>query len=326
MSRVLLIGQGPTATTALESLVKRFEVVGVVRSTIVDGDPVLAVAAAHGITVYRDASMSAIGALVDTLQPQCVVVSSYDRILAPALLTRSQFVNVHYAPLPGYRGRATVNWALINGEAEAAITVHELAPRLDAGAILFQKIVPIEADDTVAALYARLNAIQGQALGPAVEAFLAGDAGRPQNEQDASYACTRLPDDGAIDWSAPTATIDALIRALVAPFPGAFTHLAGERLTVWAARPLVPAPNYVGRIPGRVVAVSKSEGWVDVLTGDGVLRLLQVQREGGVPVPAATVVKSVKATLGLRPLDLLTRIAQLEHQVAQLTEALTLQG
>jgi len=324
--RVLLIGQGPTAATALESLVTRLEVVGVVRSTIVDRDPVLAIAAVHGIPVYRDASVGAIDELVDTLQPQCVVVSSYDRILKPALLARSQFVNVHYAALPHYRGRATVNWALINGEADTAITLHELAPRLDAGDILFQKAVPIEAADTVATLYARLNAIQQQALGCAVEAFLAGTAGQPQDEQDASYACTRLPEDGAIDWSAPTATIDALIRALVPPFPGAFTHVGGERLTVWSARPLVPAPKYVGRIPGRVVAVSRSEGWVDILTGDGVLRVLQVQREGGDPVAAAAVVKSVKATLGLRPVDLLARIAQLEDRIAQLTDALVHTG
>jgi methionyl-tRNA formyltransferase len=321
--RVLLIGQGPTAATALESLVTRLEVVGVVRSTVVDRDPVLAIAATHGIPVYGDASVRAIEALVDTLQPQCVVVSSYDRILAPALLVRSQFVNVHYAALPKYRGRATVNWAVINGEADTAITIHELAPRLDAGAILFQKSVPIEADDTVATLYARLNAIQCQSLGPAVEAFLGGRAGRPQTEKDATYACTRLPDDGVIDWSASTTAIDALIRALVAPFPGAFTHLAGERLKVWAARPLVPAPRYVGRVPGRVVAVSKAQGWVDVLTGDGVLRVLEVQCEDGDRVAAATVIKSVKATLGLRPLDLLARIAQLEQQISQLRQELT---
>ena len=66
-------------------------------------------------------------------------MSSYDRILPPRLLTRCPFVNVHYAPLPECRGRATVNWAIINRRPHTAITVHVLVAELDAGPILFQR-------------------------------------------------------------------------------------------------------------------------------------------------------------------------------------------
>jgi methionyl-tRNA formyltransferase len=319
MPRILLIGQGPTAITALESLVERFEVVGVVRSTIAEGDAVVRLARASGVKVYLDTSMAAIGRLVDSLRPDCVVVSSYDRIFAPALVARCRFVNVHYADLPRYRGRATVNWAVINGEPYTAITIHELAPQLDGGAILFQERVPIGPDDSVACLYDRLNAIQRSALGRTVEAFLDGYCGQPQAETESTYSCTRLPRDGEIDWSRPTREVHALVRALVAPFPGAFTHIAGERLTIWRATPVADAPAYVGRVPGRVVGVSRSNGWVDVLTGDGVLRLLEVQRDGADRVTAATVIRSVKATLGLRSIELLERIRLLEERIAQLT-------
>jgi methionyl-tRNA formyltransferase len=319
MPRILLIGQGPTAITALESLVERFAVVGVVRSTIAEGDPVVQLARARGVKLYLDASTDAIGRLVDSLRPDCVVVSSYDRIFAPALVARCRFVNVHYADLPRYRGRATVNWAVINGEPHTAITIHELVPKLDGGAILFQQRVPIGPDDSVACLYDRLNAIQRDALGRTVEAFLEGDCGQPQIEAESTYACTRLPQDGNVDWSRPAREIHALVRALVAPFPGAFTHIAGERLTIWCAAPVADAPSYAGRIPGRVVGVSRANGWVDVLTGDGVLRLLEVQREGADRVPAATVIRSVKATLGLRSVELLERIRLLEERIAQLT-------
>jgi methionyl-tRNA formyltransferase len=318
MSRILLIGIGPTADTALRSLTARFDVVGVVRRADAR-DPVVQHALEKGIAVFGDTSMAAIERLVTTLRPDCVVVSSYDRILPPALMQQCPFVNVHYAPLPEYRGRATVNWALINGETDVAISIHELVPQLDGGQILFQQRVPIAAEDTVATLYDKLNELQGAALGAAVEGFLGGKAGCPQDQTRATYGCTRLPGDGEIDWSAPTHRIHGLIRALVAPFPGAFTYLNGQRLNVVRSTLLTNPPRYVGRIPGRVIGRSASEGWVDVLTGDGVLRLLEVQSEGGSAVRPATVIASVKTTLGLRHVDLMQRITALEQHVAELT-------
>jgi methionyl-tRNA formyltransferase len=318
MRRVLLIGQGPTAVTALASLLERFEVVGVVRSTADADDPVIRLAMASAVKVHLDASLPAVERLIECLKPDCVVVSSYDRILAPALLQRCRFVNVHYADLPRYRGRATVNWAILNGESHTAISIHELRTQLDGGPILFKQCVPIGPGDTVATLYDRLNAIQQQALGRTVEGFLDGHAGATQVEADATYGCTRLPADGEIDWRRPAREIDALVRALVAPFPGAFTYLAGERLVVWQAEVVADPTLYVGRIPGRVISRSRADGWVDVLTGEGVLRLRHVERAGAGREPAARVITSVKMTLGLGSAELLARIRALEHTVTQL--------
>jgi methionyl-tRNA formyltransferase len=314
---VLLLGLGPTALTALESLAKVFTVLGIVRDPD-DADPVVACATHLGVPVYTETSLAALEELILQLRPGCTVVSSYNRILGPRLLDLCPFVNVHYAPLPRYRGRANVNWALINRELCTAITIHRIAPGLDAGNILFQQLVPIGDTDTVADLYARLNAIQQEVLGETVARFLAGYEGEPQREDEATYGCTRLPEDGEIDWAAPTRQIDALVRALVPPFPGAYTYLQGKRLILWRACPVANPPAYVGRVPGRVIGVSKSDGVVDVLTGDGVLRLAEVQLEGKERVPAAQVIRSVKETLGLRVSHLLNRIASLEAELAQM--------
>jgi methionyl-tRNA formyltransferase len=297
--RILLIGQGPTTQSALDGLSARFEVVGLVRALSAEGcDPVIASAVRRGVDVLTDTTVAAVEAAVDELRPDCVVVSSYDRILPVALLDRCAFVNVHYAPLPRYRGRATVNWAIINGEPETAVSIHVLTPELDAGPILVQERVPIGPHDTVADLYDRLNGIMGATLAGAVERHLDGDPGVPQDEAQASYGCTRLPADGEIDWSGPTHEAYALVRALVDPYPGAFTHCDGARVVVWRAAPAPDPPRWAGRVPGRVVARSAAQGWADVLTGDGVLRLEVVQPEGEERQPAACLIGSLRATLG----------------------------
>lgn len=310
---VLLIGQGPSAESALLSLMTRFDVVAVVRS---HGGAATAVARRHGVRVIEDTTLAAVEAAVRRHVPDCVVVSTYDRVIPAAVLERSRFVNVHYAALPEYRGRAPVNWAIIHGRAETAMTVHVLTPELDAGPVLFQERVPLGAADTVTDVWAKLDDLQLLHLGEAVARHLAGDGGVPQDEAAASYGCTRIPADGAIDWCRPTEEVHALVRALTDPFPGAFSHLEPRRIVIWAATPAPSSRRWVGRVPGRVVARSDREGWVDVLTGDGVLRVETVQAEGDLRRPAADVITSVRATLGLDPAELLERVRALEEALS----------
>jgi methionyl-tRNA formyltransferase len=297
-ARILLLGQGITTLSALQSLLDRFQVVGLVRSGD-STDAAIRLADSSGVSLFPDTSLAGVVHTIGHVEPDAVVVSSYDRILSADLVSTRPFVNVHYAPLPRYRGRATVNWAIINGESSCAISIHSLVPRLDAGGILFQQFVPIGPSDTVTDLYERLNAIQRGELASAVARRLKGDDGQPQDESDATYTCTRLPDDGEIDWSATTEAADRLVRALTDPFPGAFTWLGLRRLVIRRAEPLCE-PRYEGRVPGRVVRIDRSGGAIDVLTGDGVLRLHEVALDDGEePQRAADVITSVRQTLGL---------------------------
>ncbi len=323
MTNVFLIGLGPTTLTALESLIPNCKVQGIVRN--IDrksdtDDPVANLAQQFNIPIFIDTSLSEIKSLILKLQPDCVVVSSYNQILPPELIKLSTFINVHYSPLPQYRGRANVNWAIINDEPCAAITIHKISPELDEGNILFQQIIPIHLDNTVADIYNSLNEIQRQYLGETVVKALHGYEGVPQNNSEATYCCTRLPEDGEINWSTSTRKIDCFIRALVSPFPGAYTYFQAKKLLIWQARPVDNPPTYVGRIPGRIIGRSKSEGYVDVLTGDGVLRIVEVQWEGEERRSAANVIKSVKSTLGLSKSELLNRIQILEEEITKIKE------
>lgn len=320
MANILLIGIGTTTFTALASLMSECNVQGVVRNVDTQSDsddPVVKLAQQAKIPIFSDTSQQEIKSLILKFQPDCVVVSSYNQILPSSLIELSTFINVHYSPLPHYRGRANVNWAIINDEPCAAISIHTISPELDEGNILFQQLIPIRFDDTVADIYDKLNEIQRQYLGQTVVKALNGYEGIPQNSDEATYCCTRLPEDGEINWSDSTRNIDCFIRALVSPFPGAYTYFQAKKLLIWQAKPVDNPPNYVGRIPGRIIGRSKSEGYVDVLTGDGVLRILEVQWEGEEKTAPANVIKSVKTTLGLRMSDLLNRIQILEEQITK---------
>jgi methionyl-tRNA formyltransferase len=313
MDTVLLLGMGPTTLTALESLAPGFRVAGLIRDG--EDDEVLERARALGVPVLSDLSIDGVEQAVARSNPDCVVVSSYDRILPSRILSRCRFANVHYAPLPEYRGRANVNWAIINGEPETAITIHVIAPGLDAGNILYQQRVPIGPDDTIGDLYARLNEVQREVLGETVARYISGFDGAPQDEAAATYGCTRIPADGEINWESTTRQIYALIRALAPPYPGAHTYLNARRVTILRASPLANPPRYVGRVPGRVVGRSRRDGHVDVLTGDGVLRIHEIAADNSAAGPASAVIGSTKQTLGLRAADLLAKIEWLESRL-----------
>ncbi len=323
MRKVLLFGMGPTALYALEGLAERFEVVAIVRDVKPGSegdDEVWKRAEALGIPVVTDITMANVERLTAELRPDCAVVSSYDQVLPPRILALSRFVNVHYAPLPRYRGRAVVNWAVINGETEFAITIHVIAPGLDAGNILYQRRVPIGPDDTVGELYAAWNEHLRADLADVVDRHIDGYEGEKQDESAAVYGCTRVPSDGEINWSDSTDRIYALIRSLGPPYPWAYTFLNTRRIQVTKAEPLRDARSYIGRVPGRIVDRSRASGYVDVLTGDGVLRIHEVIADGLANGPAIAAIKSTRQTLGLRAEDLLPRIEALEEQIRQLVQ------
>ena len=319
MDRVVLIAEGPTGATALESLFECFDVCAVFRKPTMLCDPVATLASEHRIPLIGETSLASVEPTLRRLRPACIVISSYNRLIRPEVLDLCPFINVHYGPLPRYRGRANVNWAILNHESEAAITIHAIDSGLDSGSILFQRFIPIGPNSTVTELYEQLNLIQRQELARSVAKYLAGRPGVPQHGS-ATYCCTRVPDDGEIDWTAPTRDVYAMIRALEPPYPGAYTFFRLQRIIITKAAPVANAPEYVGRVPGRVCSVSLDSGAVDVLTGDGVLRIYEIQDSEGVRARAARLLSSTKDTLGLASRDLLQRIQQLESVVASLVQ------
>ena len=178
---------------------------------------------------------------VGALRPDFVFSFYYRRMLPAAVLglARLGALNMHGSLLPKYRGRAPVNWAVLNGETETGASLHYLVAKPDAGALIDQEAVPIGPDDTAVAVAGRVADAAVAVLGRSLPALIAGTAvGRPLDLAKGSYFGGRKAADGEFSFEWPAARIHNLVRAVAPPFPGAFTRLEGAELRVHSTRRL----------------------------------------------------------------------------------------
>ena len=219
-------------------------------------------------------------AAIAGLAPDFLFSFYFREIVGPDVLglARRGALNLHGSLLPRYRGRCPVNWVLINGERETGVTLHYMEAKPDRGDIVAQRAVPIADDDTALSLNRKLGGAARALLRATYPLLAAGTAPRiPQDHARATRFGGRRPEDGRIAWHRPARRLYDLIRAVTAPYPGAFTIYRGERLFVWWARPLDLGPR-VGA-PGEVVEIRPGAGVV-VAAGSGALLLDRVQLAG----------------------------------------------
>lgn len=145
--------------------------------------------------------------------------------------------NMHGSLLPRYRGRAPVNWAVLNGETETGATLHAMVAKADAGDIIDQERVAIGPDDTAAEVQAAVTKAAVAVLARQIDNLTAGKAPRtPQNSALATYFGRRRPEDGEINWSLTAQQVHNLVRAVTHPYPGAYGKIFGEKTWVWKTR------------------------------------------------------------------------------------------
>jgi len=235
-------------------------------------------AARYGIETLtpEDPAAPELLARLRSTAPEFLFSFYYRRMLSPELLataSRGAF-NMHGSLLPRYRGRAPVNWAVLQGETETGATLHEMVAKPDAGRIVDQEPVPIGPEDLAVDVFRRVTEAAETVMRRSLPELIAGTATfRAQDLSKGSYFGGRRPEDGRIDWRRSAAEIHNLVRAVAPPFPGAFTEIDGARLRIHRTR----------REPGRTApqAVSgpfrEGDAWF-AACGDGtVLRLLEVE-------------------------------------------------
>ena len=175
------------------------------------------------------------------LNPDIILVWSYSMILPPEVIEvpRLGCINLHGGLLPEYRGAHVMQWAIINGENETGATLHYIDEDIDTGAIIADRRFPITKDDDAASVRQKLKYTGIQLLNDSWESIVSGTIlGISQDESKAKYYRLRTPEDGLIDWSMSNTNIYNHIRALVHPWPGAFTLYQEQKIIIWGAKPL----------------------------------------------------------------------------------------
>ena len=209
-------------------------------------------------------------ATLDIGNPGLIFSFYYRSMLPMPLLQRARLgaFNMHGSLLPKFRGRAPLNWAILKGETETGVTLHEMVEKPDAGRIVDQQAVPIGPDESALEVFRRMTEAAELVLRRSLKNLISGKAELRANDlPQGSYYGRRRPEDGRIDWSKSAKEIHDLVRAVAPPFPGAFT----EGMKVHKTR-IEPAKK------PRQQGPYKEDGQWFAGCGDGkVLRLLEVQ-------------------------------------------------
>jgi methionyl-tRNA formyltransferase len=304
--RVVFFGTPEFAVPSLQALLgEGFDVVAVVtqpdkpqgrsRSTTVP-PPVKAAADAEDVPVLQPERPGdpAFLARLRALAPDVGVVVAYGHILKPDLLglPRLGMINLHPSLLPELRGAAPVEWAILNGFKQTGVTIMRMEEGLDSGPILLQIPHDIDPDVTGGELAEHLSEMGAQALVEVLALFQTnGLEPHPQDHARATYAPKLTRDTAHIRWTDPAERVARLIRGLD-PRPGAWTELDGREVKLFGARVVE------GRgAPGEV---QQTDDGLRIATGQGAVRIEEVQPAGKARMAAAEWVRGRGAQAGQR--------------------------
>lgn len=302
--RIVFMGSADVSCVMLEALLAApgIEVVGAVtqpdrpsgRHRREHACPGKAAALARGIPVITPVKVNAPEALatVAAWAPDAIAVVAYGQILGRRLLALPPqgCVNIHLSLLPRHRGAAPVQWTIVAGDAVSGVTAIRMDAGMDSGDVLGQIEEPVRPDDTAATLYDRLAPLGSRLLLRVMADVAAGRAAPvPQDASSVTFAPKLRKEDGVLNWSQPAVALERRVRAFL-PWPACHARLpprlrpAGGTGWLKVLRSAVEPPPAAGHPPPATVLDAHGDGPL-VQTGDGALRLMVVQPEGGRPMP-----------------------------------------
>ena len=241
--------------------------------------PVKTLALAHQVPVMQPKTLHSEEAIDQFIRfsPDLLVVAAYGLIIPPQILDAPGLgaINVHASLLPRWRGAAPIQRAILAGDKETGVTIMQVVPALDAGPMLLKKTIPIGSADTAGTLHEKLAKLGAQALAEVLPLLEAESISpMPQDESQVSYADKIRKEEAHLDWSLSAEQLERCVRAFN-PWPVAYALWQDKVLRIWRAEVL---DQDTTAEPGTVILAKKQ---LLVATGQGVLRLLEVQLPGG---------------------------------------------
>lgn len=257
--------------------------------------PVKVLAEQHNLHVFQPETLkdSYTQAQIEAVNADVMIVAAYGLIIPTAVLNMPRFgcYNIHASLLPRWRGAAPIHRSILIGDTETGVTIMEVVPALDAGAMVSRGVVPITEYDTTQTLHDALSKTGADLM---VQAMAQLDKNgtlpaTPQDESLVTYAHKLEKSEAAIDWQKSAVEISRQVRAFN-PFPVAQSVLKDEVCRIWMATAKAGKAN-VGEI------VSVHDG-VTVGCGDGLLHITELQAPGGKRLNAQAFVQGHNLQVG----------------------------
>lgn len=293
--RILFIGTGDIGLPSLEWLLNtpKHQVVGVVtqpdkpvgRKQVLTPSQIKVRAEKAGLRVFQPLKIRHAVDELKSFDAEIAVVVAYGQILSRAVLDVPPLgcLNIHASLLPRHRGAAPIQAAIRDGDQETGITIMFMDEGLDTGDMLIKHAIPLLPTHTGGSLHDELAQLAPSTLEAALDLIAAGHPPREKQQESLVTHVRKLTrQDGKLDWARSADELERLVRAFT-PWPGTHCLLKGSQLKVHRAALVEEAA--VCPAPGTVVNAN-AEG-ILVSCGVGLLRLTEVQMEGGKRLNAA---------------------------------------
>jgi len=289
--RVVFMGSPDFALPSLSSLIRTYQVVGVVtqpdrssgRGRDLKSPPVKTLALELNIPIMQPERLGAPEAMAQlrVWNPDLIVVAAFGQILKKEVLDLPRYgcINVHASLLPRWRGAAPINAAILAGDEEIGVTIMQMDVGLDTGPMLAKRAIRLNPDDTTGSVLQALSTLGADLLLETLPEYLSGQL-KPvaQREEGATYAPMLKKEDGRLNFTHPAAELERRVRAMN-PWPGAWFEWNGNLLKVLRAS---VAGTGGGRESGTRLIV---EGRPAVMCVEGALVLEEVQPAGKKSMP-----------------------------------------
>ena len=191
-------------------------------------------------------------------------------------LFNGNVLNFHLGNLPDYKGNATINWSILNGETYIYANVHKMVSKVDSGDIIARRKIRISEETYVAFILKEAEDLAPILFESAIRKITRDGKYFLIKGTEKGIRCyPRLPEDANIYWNEKAEQICRLIRASSKPFEGAYTFFHGRKIIIWKAQYLKNHPK-VYAVPGSIVKINKNENYIDVATGDGLIRIGEI--------------------------------------------------
>ena len=302
--KIIFAGTPEFAVPALAALIEaKHEIVMVLtqpdrpagRGMKLKASPVKVLAGQHQLHVFQPETLKEISvqAQIEAVNADVMIVAAYGLIIPTVVLHMPKFgcYNIHASLLPRWRGAAPIHRSLLIGDKETGVTIMEVVPALDAGAMVSRGVVPITENDTTQTLHDALSQTGADLMVQAMSELAQKGvlASTPQDESLVTYAHKLEKAEAAIDWQKSAVEISRQVRAFN-PFPVAQGVLKGQVCRIWMATAKAGKAK-----AGEIVSVQDG---VTVGCGHGLLLITELQAPGGKRLGAQAFVQGHNLQVG----------------------------